>query len=141
MTAHIVFRALDAERPATLSKKVVTGILRESLGYDGLIVSDDLEMRAIADHWPTGLAAVEAIRAGCDVLLICATVALLDEARDALASEAERDESFAARLRDAAQRVRAVRATLWCEPLDDDALDAALADPEAAALRDELSSL
>lgn len=141
MTAHIVFRALDPERPATLSKKVVTGILRESLGYDGLIVSDDLEMKAIADHWPTGVAAVEAIRAGCDVLLICATVSLLDTARDALVAEAERDEGFAARLNEAAERVRAVRAKLSCAPVDDDALEAVFADEEAVAVRNALSSV
>lgn len=139
MTAHIVFRALDPDRPATLSKKVVTGVLRESLGYDGLIVSDDLEMKAIADHWPAGRAAVEAIRAGCDALLICKTVALLETAREALAREAGRDEAFAERLDDAAGRVRAVRAKLSCAPVDDDALDAAFADEEADAVRTALS--
>ncbi len=140
MTAHIVFQALDPARPATLSRRIVTGVLRESLGYDGLIVSDDLEMKAIADHWPTGQAAVEAIRAGCDVLLICATVALVDEARDALVLEAQRDETFAKRLIEASERVRAVRASLSCAPLDEEALGEAFEDEEAVAVRNALSS-
>lgn len=116
MTAHIVFRALDPERPATLSKKVVTGLLREAIGYEGLIVSDDLEMRAIADRWGAGEAAVLAIEAGCDALLICKSTELVGAAVKALTDRAERDAAFAARLEDAADRVNAVRAKLRCSP-------------------------
>ncbi|MGC4083294.1 MAG: glycoside hydrolase family 3 N-terminal domain-containing protein [Vicinamibacterales bacterium] len=54
MTAHVVFAALDALRPATMSPKVVTGVLRNRLGYDGVIVSDDLDMNAIAEHMEVG---------------------------------------------------------------------------------------
>ncbi|MCB9597088.1 MAG: beta-N-acetylhexosaminidase [Sandaracinaceae bacterium] len=139
MTAHIVFRALDPDRPATLSRAVVTGLLREQLGYDGLVVSDDLEMKAIADHWSTGRAAVEAIRAGCDLLLICATVELLEEARAALAAEAARDGAFAARLDAAARRVGAVRDGLACAPADLDGMRRAFEDDEAEQVRIALS--
>lgn len=139
MTAHIVFRALDPDRPATLSYEVVTGLLRERLGYDGLIVSDDLEMKAIADHWSTGGAAVEAIRAGCDLLLICSAVERLDEAREALTLEAQRDDAFSERLSEAAARVGAARAALSCAPLDDAALDEVFASAEAVAMRAELA--
>ena len=139
MTAHIVFEALDPDRPATLSKRVITGLLRETLGYDGLIVSDDLEMKAIADHFSTGQAAVEAIAAGCDVLLICKTVALVDEAVEALAAEAAHDPAFADRLREAAGRVHAARARLRCAPVTDaDALARLFASPSAASLREAL---
>ncbi len=140
MTAHIVFSALDPERPATLSRRVITGLLREELGYDGLIVSDDLEMRAVADHWGTGLAAVEAIRAGCDVVLICATVPLVEEARAALAAEAARDPAFARRLDEAATRTREVRGRLRCAPVLDPAeLERRWASDEAAAIRAALA--
>ena len=71
MTAHVLVPALDEERPATLSKTIVQGILRDELGYSGVIVSDDLEMRAIADRYSTPEAAVAAIAAGCDALLLC----------------------------------------------------------------------
>jgi beta-N-acetylhexosaminidase len=139
MTAHIVFRALDPERPATLSRRVVTGLLREELGYRGVIVSDDLEMRAIADEWPAGEAAVLAIEAGCDLLLICKQTELAESAVRALSDRADRDGAFAARLADAAARVNATRAKLSCAPiLDAGALERALDDADAAEVRAEL---
>jgi len=137
MTAHIVFRALDPDRPATLSPKVL-GLLREKLGFSGLVFSDDMEMKAIADHWPTGRAAVEAIRAGCDLLLICATVERLAEARAALAEEAARDSAFAVRLEEAASKVRRTRDRLTCAPADADGLRQALEDPEASAVAEAI---
>ena len=63
MTAHVVFPALDPTRPATLSEQVVTGLLRGKLGFDGVIVSDDLDMKAIAGLLGAGDAAVRAVRA------------------------------------------------------------------------------
>ena len=74
MTAHVVFAALDPDRPATLSHAVVTGLLRERLGYTGVIVSDDLDMKAIAATMGADTAAVGAIRAGCDARC-CAAIA------------------------------------------------------------------
>lgn len=71
MTAHVVYRALDAERPATLSPAILTGLLRRRLGFRGVICSDDLEMRAIADHYGPGEAAVLSLAAGADLLLYC----------------------------------------------------------------------
>lgn len=71
MTAHIFMPALDEKRPATLSRRIVTGMLRESLGYDGVILSDDLEMKAIARDFQVPAAAVLALEAGCDGVLIC----------------------------------------------------------------------
>ena len=71
MTAHVFAPALDEERPATLSRRVVTGLLRDELGFGGVILSDDLEMKAIASHHAVPDAAVLAIAAGCDGLLMC----------------------------------------------------------------------
>ncbi len=71
MTAHILMPALDEQRPATLSTRVVTGMLREDLHYEGVILSDDLEMKAIARDYQVPVAAVLAIEAGCDGVLIC----------------------------------------------------------------------
>ena len=73
MTAHVLVVSIDDERPATLSPKIVQGILRDELGFDGVIVSDDLEMKAIANTYPPGEAAVVAIAAGCDAVLMCGT--------------------------------------------------------------------
>ena len=69
MTAHVLYRALDDEFPATLSAKIVTGMLREALGYDGVVFSDALEMKAISDHYGDREASALCIQAGVDVLL------------------------------------------------------------------------
>lgn len=71
MTAHVLVAALDDQRPATLSPRIVEDILRGELGYQGVIVSDDLEMKALSGTIGPGDAAVAALNAGCDVLLIC----------------------------------------------------------------------
>jgi beta-N-acetylhexosaminidase len=73
MTAHVLVPALDDRRPATLSRRIVHGLLREELGFEGVILSDDLEMKAIAQAWSVQESAVEAIAAGCDGILICGT--------------------------------------------------------------------
>jgi beta-N-acetylhexosaminidase len=109
MTAHVLFDALDKDVPATLSKRVITGLLREELGYDGVIVSDDLEMKAVAAHWGIADSAVRAIEAGCDLLLVCSSLTELDAAESALAHRAETNEAFRARLEEAAGRVLAMR--------------------------------
>jgi beta-N-acetylhexosaminidase len=71
MTAHVLVPSLDEERPATLSPVVVEGLLRRELGFTGVILSDDLEMKAIASTYAVPEAAVQAIAAGCDGVLIC----------------------------------------------------------------------
>lgn len=111
MTAHVVFAALDATKPATLSEKVVTGLLRNKLGYKGVIVSDDLDMRAIAGNMGVDHAAVEAVRAGCDVLLLCCNELYQAQAEEALIKTAEADSDFRRRVGEAAARVRAMKKT------------------------------
>ncbi len=142
MTAHIVFDALDDALPATLSPRVISGLLRDELGYDGLIISDDLEMKAVADHYETGDAACRAIAAGCDTVLVCSQPELALTARDALLRRAEREASFAARLRDAAARSLAMRRRVPAPaPVTDAAtLDAVLASSETAQLGEELGA-
>ncbi len=71
MTAHVRYPTLDEAAPATLSPAVITGLLRDEMGYDGLVVTDDLAMGAIAKHQAAAPAAVEAVRAGCDLVLLC----------------------------------------------------------------------
>jgi beta-N-acetylhexosaminidase len=71
MTAHVLVPSLDEKRPATLSRRIVSGLLREELGYDGVILSDDLEMKAVANEYAVPVSAVLAIEAGCDGVLIC----------------------------------------------------------------------
>jgi beta-N-acetylhexosaminidase len=71
MTAHVLVPSIDEEKPATLSRRIVYDILRDELGFEGVILSDDLEMKALADGYSVGDAAVQAIAAGCDGVLIC----------------------------------------------------------------------
>jgi len=118
MTAHVVFAALDPARPATLSEQVVTGLLRGTLGYRGVIVSDDLDMRAIAGHMGADVAAVAAVRAGCDVLLLCNSEENQVIAEAELIREAERDREFRDQVGQAAHRVRElkkVHAARWLQ--------------------------
>ncbi|MGB0910041.1 MAG: beta-N-acetylhexosaminidase [Nitrospirales bacterium] len=71
MSAHIHYPALDDTVPATLSHPIMTTLLRDELGFSGVILSDDLEMNAIAEHSSMGEAAVRSIQAGVDLILIC----------------------------------------------------------------------
>jgi len=71
MTGHLLVPSLDDANPATLSRRIVSDVLRGDLGFDGLVFTDDLDMKAIAARIPRERAAVSAIRAGCDVALLC----------------------------------------------------------------------
>lgn len=83
MTAHIVFSALDPH-PATLSRRILTGLLREELGFDGLIVTDAMDMGAIVQRYGRGEAAVAAKAAGADVLEMVDTLETQVAAAEAL---------------------------------------------------------
>jgi beta-N-acetylhexosaminidase len=71
MTAHVLIPSFDEQNPATLSPRIVRDLLRDELGFEGVILSDDLEMKAIAATHTVPDAAVQAIAAGCDGVLIC----------------------------------------------------------------------
>ncbi len=71
MSCHVLVPAIDEERPGTLSPRIVQGLLRDELGFDGLVFTDDMEMKAIAARMPVPDACVEAIAAGCDAVLVC----------------------------------------------------------------------
>lgn len=111
MSAHILVPALDPDRPATLSRRILTGLLRGELGYDGLIVTDGMEMRAIAGTYGIERGSVLAVAAGADA--ICVGGGLADDAtvrrlRDALVAAVRTGELPEERLAEAADRVRAL---------------------------------
>ncbi|MFC9587410.1 glycoside hydrolase family 3 protein [Streptomyces yangpuensis] len=113
MSAHILVPALDPTRPATLSPQILTGLLRKELGYEGLIVTDGMEMHAIAGTYGIERGSVLAIAAGADA--ICVGGGLADEAtvlrlRDALVAAVHEGTLPQERLADAAARVRALAA-------------------------------
>lgn len=137
MSAHVVYPAIDPDRPATLSRASCT-VLRERIGFRGMLVSDDMEMKAIDDRWPIEESAVQAIAAGCDALLVCWSGDKQDRAAESLAREAERSPAFRARCGEALRRVRAARARVKARPLDNAGIEVALCGAEAAAIASEM---
>ncbi len=116
MTAHVFNANLDPEYPATLSRPTITGILREELGYDGVVISDDMQMGAIADHYGFEIAIQKSIEAGVDILAIAnnsvyeediaaRTVALIKR----LVQDGRTDE---ARINESYQRIRQLKSKL-----------------------------
>jgi beta-N-acetylhexosaminidase len=109
MTAHVVVRELDPELPATLSPRVIDGLLRRELRYEGVIVSDDLEMQAVSKTWGSAGAAVLAARAGCDVLPLCARPEAQVEAVEGLVRATESGAISWAAMDDACGRIRRLK--------------------------------
>ena len=123
MVAHAWYPALEKEFaipgtpssdpiPASLSPALVTGLLKGKIAYGGLVVSDDLEMGGVLEGCGLGVAAVRAIRAGCDILLVCRRAECVREAVDAVLSEASRDSGFRSLVGFAAQKILRAKETL-----------------------------
>lgn len=126
MTSHIVFPKLEPSgRPATLSKTILSDVLRGKLGFRGLILTDCLEMGAIQAHYGTANGACMAIEAGADLAFVSHSLALAREAVAQITRKAKTDPAFAARLNDAAvhvQKIRQAAAVLKAPKEDDSAL-------------------
>lgn len=107
MTAHVLVPSLDDQRAATLSPRIVQDLLRDELGYDGVILSDDLEMKAVSASIPVPIAAVQAIQAGCDGVLVCSgDIAVQAATLEALVYAVESGEISNRRIDDALWRLR-----------------------------------
>jgi beta-N-acetylhexosaminidase len=107
MTAHVLVPSLDEQKPATLSAKVVQGLLRDELKYEGVILSDDLEMKAVSAQYAVPESAVEAIRAGCDAVLVCqGDIDLQARTLEALVRAVESGQLPARRVDDAFMRLK-----------------------------------
>jgi beta-N-acetylhexosaminidase len=92
MVGHAQFPAWGKNSgPASLNRDIVTGLLKETLGYRGLVMTDDLEMGAIANRYGSAEATRQAVRAGEEILLICHNPACVEIARDALAEMPEKE--------------------------------------------------
>lgn len=113
MTAHVLFDAVDPALPATLSRGVLD-LLRSELGYEGVVISDDLEMKAITNHYGVAQAALLGLNAGVDVFLCCHTEHLFLEAVETLALAANHSAEVRIRLERAASRVAALRRRFAC---------------------------
>lgn len=71
LVSHLKYLALDEEYPASLSSKIMTDLLRNELGYKGIIITDDMEMGAVANHNDFRSIGVNAVKAGADIVLVC----------------------------------------------------------------------
>jgi beta-N-acetylhexosaminidase len=110
MISHAAYPRVTHDRtPASLSKVWITDILRKRIGFRNLIVSDDLEMGGVLAAAPVGEAAVQHIRAGGDLCLVCHREDYITEAYEALVSTTERDAKFARQVEEAAARVLAFK--------------------------------
>jgi len=111
MTAHVINRDLDSSgRPATLSYDIITGLLRDELGFDGVILSDDMQMGAIVSQYSLADAAVAAVHAGVDIILLTNQHSEYDLqnvrlVRDAIMQAVADGEMPEQRIRDSAQRI------------------------------------
>ncbi len=130
MTAHVLVPALDTERPATLSPTVLKNYLREEMGFDGVIMSDDLRMNAIAEHYKIirqqesdivddivispesntndaflRMASMDALSAGCDILLSCQSIVREDIIFSNLSLQISKGDNFAQLSKEKAQRI------------------------------------
>jgi beta-N-acetylhexosaminidase len=109
MTAHVVFPALDETRPATLSDRVTRALLRDRLGFDGVVFSDDMDMKAVAGRWPVPEQVRLATAATVDVFLCCNDVQTQYATFQALVRDQERSKTADLLAIDAVKRVRAMR--------------------------------
>ena len=113
---HADYADGDGETPSSLSTRWIDGVLRDELGFDGVVISDDLEMGAIREHFSLEDTVVKAVRAGMDILLFSNTAdyrpGLTQDVLDILVREAAADPSFAARIEESYQRIVALKARL-----------------------------
>jgi beta-N-acetylhexosaminidase len=109
MTTHTIFTSLDANLPATLSPVVIQQVLRQQLGFRGVVTSDCLEMKAIADHHSPGETAVLGVRAGLDMMLFSHTREVQQAAFDGLLAAVREGHVPEAMIDNACQRITALK--------------------------------
>jgi beta-N-acetylhexosaminidase len=133
MTAHVVIEAVEPGLPATFSRKWITDWLRNQVGFLGLVISDDLEMKAIANHYSAEEAAVRAVLAGVDWLLICHRGERQQEAIDGLAREARSSAVFRRYLLASCENISRLLRKFYQPPHEWGQAQASLQDPEHLA--------
>lgn len=116
MTAHIKFPKVDAEWPVTLSEKFVRDLLRTELRYRALVITDDLDMKALASHYDRDLIPVRALQAGCDILLYCNELDRPPKALAAVKKAIASGQVSSAQIDDSYKRIAALKREFLAEP-------------------------
>lgn len=133
MVAHVIHSALDAQRPASLSPVIVRGLLRQELGYTGVIATDDMDMRAITKDHDLGAAAVLTLRAGCDWVLACQSLESAERAAAAIEAAIDAGDLDARELEQSGARIDELRR--WRDRQPRVAVDLPCAEHENLAMR------
>jgi beta-N-acetylhexosaminidase len=142
LISHVLMPAVDEESPASLSGRIVQGLLREELGFEGLIFSDDLEMQAILNRYDLADAAVRSVAAGCDQVLVCrGDVEKQVRLLETLIGAVETGRLSPARVEDALRRGRLAKERFLVEwqPPKASALRAVLGAPGHQAVAEEMA--
>jgi len=116
MTAHVLFPAWDEAVPATMSEPIIRNILRNELGFEGVVVSDDLEMKAVRDRYPLDRQLSLASQATVDAFLVCESLDLQMEAFETLVRLQEKDPRHEQLAIDAVQRIGQLRERFFLHP-------------------------
>jgi beta-N-acetylhexosaminidase len=125
MTAHVLFEALDPELPATMSRKAIDEVLRKELQFDGVVISDDLEMKAVHQRYAMVDVVTKALNAGVDAFLACKELSLQHEVIGHIVHAVERGKVHVERLEQAAARVERMQQRYACPAESIDPLVAA----------------
>jgi len=142
MTAHVLYPSLDPEMPATLSSRILKEVLRNELGFNGVIVTDDLEMKAILDRLGPEEASLMAVKAGADQLLFCHHPSYLSRCIDFLMAAVEEGHVTETRILESVQRISILKERYVRRPLspeDQQVLIEKIGCKEHRALAEEIS--
>ncbi|WP_432382497.1 beta-N-acetylhexosaminidase [Duganella sp. P38] len=125
MTAHIVYPTLDADNPATMSRRILNDLLRDEWQYKGIIITDGMDMHAIAGRYGVGNAAVRALTAGADMVMALGTTETQNETLDAIAAAIASGELSQADIDTRLARLASLARAYPCQPraYDEDATD------------------
>ena len=118
MTAHVIYTAWDAKNPATFSKTILQNILRKRLGFQGVIMSDDLEMKAVENYFPFDAFPRMGIEAGLDMFMICNNVEKLRILHDQLIQDVDKGTISTAPIQQSVERILHLKKDLTPPPVN-----------------------
>jgi beta-N-acetylhexosaminidase len=116
MTAHIVYPTLDPDNPATMSRRILTGLLRDEWKYKGIVITDGMDMHAIAGRYGVGNAAVRALAAGADMVMALGTTETQEETLNAIAAALASGELSQEEVQVRLDRLAALAKAYPCKP-------------------------